>query len=847
SHASAVSLQKPAQPQRVITKQPMTFAKSTITSATKVRSALLQQHEHEPFSAPAYLIHALTVPKKTAVPSAASASPKQIAPAPQPKPFEKALVVASKAASKSAAISNESASGTRPVVSNHRHNLHEPFNVPVHLVHAAGGVKQNAPAPKRKPAASHPAEPSEHDQLPSITSTQSATSTWIGSQGTNSPIRSTSKTASAASPAATMPTQSLPTYNDATDKHNYFRHQPHDETCDEHHDEFRNLLPTAAGDSPLQSMRKLFSAANSIRRGDYTYAEAITHKRSPHSNTMSAPMKKRPALKLRCAFKASPGSSSILVAPLVTAVIMPRKYDIQGPSRHRQKHKRSQTPLIPSSWFDEPPGASIARHAPAASAPEDATTRRHLENKRRGNSIGHHDADDTTNKHDHFRHQPYDVVCDNDYHDELGNLRASAASDSRLLSIRRLFSAANSSALRGHTYSEAVTHTRRHPHQNPQKKQNNISTPGINLGALFAESLPVPPHHQKNDSNHPRGHLRHNVVGAPKSLQGNVMTLEMNLGSLFPDNEFASNQQHSREHLDLNPIERPDYDVEGPQHRNDQKRLEQKNTDGFHIRIQVYAPISTPHGVRTRHSGTDLCQADSVTQYRPTDEYRGPLSQHRPATSSTSSTSHPHLHSSPSKNERKQVQKEQLQAHRKLRKALHQVPALAPAPPPYNPDGGLLEDYVFSEAVEQHSKHHAPYPDSLEAHQYHAQATDHAHVHTDHVGLAAKGLKSGHTHISDYQKQPHHHDLSTQNPLQPQAQPQQQYVSKKSNNDGPEGYLRLSPEFFKQPLSPDYYADDVNAKSAPQFLDDSTSSPIISLLVSRIVSVQILPSKSTLE
>ncbi|KAF9150839.1 hypothetical protein BG015_007333 [Linnemannia schmuckeri] len=1129
SHAAAASAQKPVQQQRVTAKQPMTFAKPTISSTMKVCPAPLQQHKHEPFNAPAHLIHI-----RTAVPSAA---PKQVAPASQPKPFAQALVVASKADPKSAAIPNESASGTQPAVSSHPlHILHEPFNAPAHLIHAAGDAKQDAPAPKWKRTANHPAEPSEHlgrsvnhrghqlqhdmnaveasdydiedtqqhaatSQRPSQTArpasqhhfhpvdhsdanrisvdkfahqernknrqrgnshghhahavpahrgnkiprhpenedpmdhhdhyrhqyegtqpqpnggsmdlpmltlgssfssanasgladdTYSDAVTHSRHRHTHEPARASKASFKSApkahvvasTPEMTLgalfaenqsqshrskaqssqprghlnrsvghrghhaqhdlnpverfqydiegpshqqqreeyilpiswfkePTNASPTrhappttfaeqkedpsthrynencqrgnpnahhahavpahrdhnphhqheYDDATHKHNHFHHQPHDEYCGEHHDGFGNLLPIAAGDSPLESMRKLFSAANSSGRGDYTYAEAVTHKRSSRSNTMSAPMKKKTARKPKRTSKPSIQQQHLdrsfghrgHHAQKDLSPVEGPQYDIQGPSRHRQRHKRSQAPLIPLSGFDEPSSASIARHAPATPAPEDAkTARRLLENERHGNSSGYHDADDATDKHDHFRHQSHDAVRSNDYHDEPNNLHASAASDSPLWSIRKLFSAANLSTLRGYSYSEAVMHTRHHSCQESQK-QNNMP-PGMSLGALFAEALPVPAHPQKNDSNHPRKHLRSSVSGAPQSQQGNAVTPEMNLGSLFSDNELASDQQRSLEHLgssyghrsdhaqqDLNPVKGPDYDIEGSQYHDGQKRSEQKKTDGF-----LGYKFIPPHGIRARHSGTDLRQADPLSQYLPAGEYRGPLSQHRPTTSSMPPTSHPHSHSSaslnihpqeirtalanmpflhtpepstpllqdqPSKKERKQAQKEQRQAHRKLRKSLHQAPAPTLASAPYKPDGGLLEDYVFSEAVMQYSKHHAPDPDSPEARQHHAHAANHVHAYAAHVDHAAKGLKFGHTHISDYQKQLHHHDI-TQNQPQPQVQPQQHYVSKKPNVDEPKSYLSLSSKFFKQPLSPDYYADDADVKSAPQF------------------------------
>ncbi|KAK3820844.1 MAG: hypothetical protein JOS17DRAFT_755000 [Linnemannia elongata] len=241
-------------------------------------------------------------------------------------------------------------------------------------------------------------------------------------------------------------------------------------------------------------------------------------------------------------------------------------------------------------------------------------------------------------------------------------------------------------------------------------------------------------------------------------------------------------------------------------------------------------------------------QFDPVSQYRPSGDYRNPLTQHRPSIATTPSISHPHPYSStvlnirsqeirtalthmsfhhasgpstpllqdqPSKKEHKEVQKLKRQAYRKFRKSQ------APSPAAYKLDGGALEDNVILEAVKQHSKHHAPYPDYLDApqhdhhhHQKHDHAADHAQADQASQAATKNDHKSRYTHISDYQKQLHHHhyDPTTQNQLQPQAQPQQQHTPKKSNiNDEPKGYLSLS---FKQPLTPDYYADEVCDKSA---------------------------------
>ncbi|KAF9136404.1 hypothetical protein BGX30_011244 [Mortierella sp. GBA39] len=302
---------------------------------------------------------------------------------------------------------------------------------------------------------------------------------------------------------------------------------------------------------------------------------------------------------------------------------------------------------------------------------EEIAHQQHVENRQRGNSVGHHAiavpahrphkprrnhlASDETDKHDHFRHQPYDQTCGIDYHVELGNLRSSAASDSPLLSVRKLFSAANSSVLKGYTYSEAVTHTIHHPRQNLEERRQNI----------------------------------------------NISTPEMNLGA-WP-------------------------------------------------RILVPPLLN----IRSQEIRTSL-------SHMPSHHASGP--------------STPLLQDQPSKKERKQAQKQKRQAYRKFRKSQATVSAA------YKADGGALEENVFSEAVKHHhSKHHAPYPDSLDAHQHghhhhqsHAHTADHTHADAGHDGqadgqAAAKNVrKSGHTHISDYQEQLHHHhhyDPTTQNQL----------------------------------------------------------------------------------
>lgn len=286
------------------------------------------------------------------------------------------------------------------------------------------------------------------------------------------------------------------------------------------------------------------------------------------------------------------------------------EYDIVGPSHH-QPHKRSEAPSIPLSWFDEPTQSDTTiRKSSADSAFDDAATRLHLDNKRRGNSGGHHARavpahrphkhrhdhgnDDATDKHDHFRHQPHDQDCGNDYHDQLGNLRSSAASDSPLLTVRKLFSAANSSALRGYTYSEAVTCTRRHPRQNLKKRRQNIhvSTPEMNLGTLFFE---------------PTASRSLAPAFVSKSRRHDAAAPEMNLGSLFPGIDSASNQQHPRDYLgrsyghrghqaqqDLNPVEGPDYDIERPQHHNGQGQSEKNKVDGFHVSASSFSSLRLP-------------------------------------------------------------------------------------------------------------------------------------------------------------------------------------------------------------------------------------------------------------
>jgi hypothetical protein len=356
-------------------------------------------------------------------------------------------------------------------------------------------------------------------------------------------------------------------------------------------------------------MRVLFSAANSSGLGDYTYAKAVTHKRHAHP----PPSIKTSRTTTRKAWKAAAKNFSSISnlskqrqhlgrsighrghhAQKDLNPVEGPQYDIEGRLRQQPHHKRSEAPLLPLSWFDELTVQTAQRAQALSATTEDAATRRHLENKRRGNSGGHHaravpahrprkplhnhNNEDATDKHDHFRHQPHNEVCGNDYHDQLGNFRASAASDSPLLTVRKLFSAANSSGLRDYTYSEAVMRTR-HPHQKPKKAA--ILTPEMNLGALFFEpsaSQPTPARQQKHVVDHP---------SQRQTKRTNISTPEMNLGALFLESQpttHASQQQkrdmsHPREHLrrsvghrghhpqhDINPIEEPDYDIEGPSH-----------------------------------------------------------------------------------------------------------------------------------------------------------------------------------------------------------------------------------------------------------------------------------------
>ncbi|KAG0270369.1 hypothetical protein BGZ95_001717, partial [Linnemannia exigua] len=589
--------------------------------------------------------------------------------------------------------------------------------------------------------------------------------------------------------------------DNATDKHDHFRHQPHDESCGtDYHDDLGNLRASAASDSPLLTLRKIFSAANSSCLGNYTYAEAVTHKRHAHSSSLAKPSKASKRSKPRKAMK--PASA-------LNRQHLGRSYGHRG--HHAQK---DLNPVEgPKYDIDGPP-----------------------KNKRRGNSGGHHaravpahrprkpvhnhDDDDATDKHDHFRHQPHGEYCGTDHHDELGNLRASAASDSPLLTLRKMFSAANSSCLGDYTYAEAVSHRHHHSQHHharihfaavPKSHPQGDTTPEMNLGALFRETDSSFVHQQdsqhRSHDHHDRsfGHHGHHAQqnlnpaerfdydiegyqhhsnqqeqsdsapsAGPKYSKDDVTTPEINIDDWYPEHEPQSHfsrqrapiQQgkthDTREHHahsfghhghhaqhDMNPVKRFDYDIKGYQHHpNVREQKDKQLTDGF--KGYKFTPPHLPtHGLRTRHSSTDLRQADPLSQYRPAGEYRSPLSQHRPSSSSNVSHSHSstgnldirpfeirialatlssHHASGPStpapapalqgkeqsKKERKLAMKAHRQSIRKLRKSQarsHSLLSQAPGPAPYRPHGAMDDD-VYVEAVKQHSKHHAPYPDS---------------------------------------------------------------------------------------------------------------------------------------
>ncbi|KAF9902002.1 hypothetical protein EC991_005412 [Linnemannia zychae] len=641
--------------------------------------------------------------------------------------------------------------------------------------------------------------------------------------------------------------------DDASDKHDHFRHQPHSENCGtDYHDELGFLRASIASDSPLLTLRKMFSAANSSCLGNYTYAEAVTHKRHTPSppikpskvSRRSKPKKAiKPALSLnRQHLGRSYGHRGHHAQKDLNPVEGP-EYDIVGPPsqqshkhRHSSKGHNSNDSILPLSWFEEPTQTQQQHFSSIEAAPTvselDASARRHLENRRRGNSDGHHaravpahrprkprhnhDNDDATDKHDHFRHQPHDENCGTDHHDELGNLHASAASDSPLLILRKMFSAANSSCLGNYTYAEAVSH-KRHAHYPtyavtvsaaPKTQRNNAATPEMNLGTLFSETEPILSqhssdhhashehhgrsfghhgHHPQHDLNavegfdydiegyqhHPNdqdAHQQHQSIAAPKIVHKDedVATPEINIDDWYPKHEPSQqgSDRGPREHHkrsfghhghhaqhDLNPVEAFDFDIEGYQHHPNEQ--EQKRTDGFNG-YKFTPPALPQHGLRTRHSSTDLRQVDPLSQYRPAGEYRGPLSQHRPPLSSNSpqSRSHPPVsnldikpyeiritlanipsyHASGpssavpqeqqeqpiSKKERKLARKLQRQSAHKLRKSQAKSSAVAtPAPAPFKLHGAMDDD-VYAEAVKEHSKHHAPYPDSLDNDRHHS-------------------------------------------------------------------------------------------------------------------------------
>ncbi|KAF9132069.1 hypothetical protein BGW39_000864 [Mortierella sp. 14UC] len=629
---------------------------------------------------------------------------------------------------------------------------------------------------------------------------------------------------------------------DATDKHNHFRYQPHDQNCGEHHDNFGNMLPTAAGDSPLISLAHLFSAASS-GLSDYTYAEAAAHKRHAHpapalKKHRRAIHKPQPSLRSRQHLGRSYGHHGHHPQYDLNPVER-SKYDIVGLPRQLH-HKAREQFILPGAWFTESLLIYIASQAaaPAASmSPEDeAVARRHLENKRRGNSHSHHahavpahrlckpyhnhDNDDTTDNHNHCRPQPHDENCGTDHHDDLGFLRVSAASDSPRLTLRKMFSAANSSCFGDYTCAEAVSH-KHHSHAPihaassaaaPKSHQNNAATPEMNLGALFTETDSAPSHqheyHHGSHEHHERsfGHHGHHPQHDVNSVEGfdydiegyqhhpneqeeqqqaptnpapnnhqtdeDAVIPELNIDDWYPEHEPQSqshqptqqgndhgprghherrsfgHHSHHAQH-NLNSAERFNFDIECYRDRpNAQEQKDKHNaTDGF----EFSPPALSPHGLRTRHSGTDLRQADPLARYRSADEYRSLLSQHRPPSSPNASHSHSHpsasnldirpheirivlanmpsLHTSGSstpplqeqqkqsisKKERKQARRLQRQSARKFRKfqTKSAVTTLAPASFKLH---GTMDDDVYVEAVKQHSKHHAPYPDSFDNH-----------------------------------------------------------------------------------------------------------------------------------
>ncbi|KAF9095954.1 hypothetical protein BGX23_012312 [Mortierella sp. AD031] len=393
--------------------------------------------------------------------------------------------------------------------------------------------------------------------------------------------------------------------DDATDKHNHFRYQPRDENCGGYHDSEGYLRASRADDSPLLTLRKMFSAANSSGVDNYTYAEAVTHKRHAHLSSLSVKASKASRCKPRRVVK----SQSDLNRQLQH---LGRSYGHRGhhaqrdlKPAHKHNHHRSKEPILPLSWFEESTQYQSVTHvATVQAAPDtDTVTHRRLENKRRYNSGGHHaiavpahrprkhkhnhDNNDPVDKH-HFRHQSHDE-SNGELHDNERFLRASAAFDSPLLALRRLFSAANSSGLGEYTYAEAVSR-RCHLHYGrihiaaikPKVYHDDVSTLEMNLGSLFAE---------RSDVSAPEMNL-----GTLFAEHSDASTPKMNLGALFAEHKSTSHLELSylSEHLgrsyghhgyhpqqDLNHVERPDYDIIGPQHQPQQAPTHSHNPQLF--------------------------------------------------------------------------------------------------------------------------------------------------------------------------------------------------------------------------------------------------------------------------
>ncbi|KAG0207723.1 hypothetical protein BGX33_006664 [Mortierella sp. NVP41] len=339
--------------------------------------------------------------------------------------------------------------------------------------------------------------------------------------------------------------------DDATDKHNHFRYQPRDENCGGYHDSEGYLRASRADDSPLLTLRKMFSAANSSGGDNYTYAEAVTHKRHAHLSSLSVKASKASRCKPRRVVK----SQSDLNRQLQH---LGRSYGHRG--HHAQRDLK-----------------------PVEAPDTDTVTHLRLENKRRYNSGGHHaiavpahrprkhkhnhENDDPVDKH-HFRHQSHDE-SNGELHDNEG--------------------AANSSGLGEYTYAEAVSR-RCHLHYGrihiaaikPKVYHDDVSTLEMNLGSLFAE---------RSDVSAPEMNL-----GTLFAEHSDASTPEMNLGALFAEHKSTSHLESSylSEHLgrsyghhgyhpqqDLNPVERPDYDIIGPQHQPQQAPTHSHNPQLF--------------------------------------------------------------------------------------------------------------------------------------------------------------------------------------------------------------------------------------------------------------------------